>query len=72
MVKTLDKREALRRMGRADLIGNGKHHLVPSWQPAFTGEAAEGQRNPKRRPPRRGVALTQHTGLPPGPGSPTR
>ena len=26
-------REALKAMGRADLIGNGKHHLVPSWQP---------------------------------------
>ena len=30
-------REALRRMGRADLIGNGKRHLVPSYQPAGTG-----------------------------------
>lgn len=27
-------REALRRMGRADLIGRGKHHLVPPTQPA--------------------------------------
>ncbi len=27
-------RKALKRMGRADLIGNGKRHLVPSWQPA--------------------------------------
>ena len=27
-------REALRHMGRADLIGNGKKHLVPSFQPA--------------------------------------
>ena len=26
-------REALKAMGRADLIGNGKKHLVPSWQP---------------------------------------
>ncbi len=26
-------REALQRMGRADLIGNGKKHLVPAWQP---------------------------------------
>jgi len=26
-------RETLRRMGRADLIGNGKKHLVPAWQP---------------------------------------
>ncbi|MDH5517629.1 MAG: YgiQ family radical SAM protein [Gammaproteobacteria bacterium] len=27
-------REALKKMGRADLIGNGKRHLVPNWQPA--------------------------------------
>jgi uncharacterized radical SAM protein YgiQ len=27
-------REALKAMGRADLIGNGKKHLVPAWQPA--------------------------------------
>lgn len=26
-------REALKKMGRADLIGNGKKHLVPAWQP---------------------------------------
>ncbi|MDR2874856.1 MAG: YgiQ family radical SAM protein [Methylobacillus sp.] len=26
-------REALKEMGRADLIGNSKKHLVPSWQP---------------------------------------
>ncbi|MEW8298653.1 MAG: YgiQ family radical SAM protein [Candidatus Thiodiazotropha sp.] len=26
-------REALKSMGRADLIGNGKRHLVPKWQP---------------------------------------
>jgi len=26
-------REALKKMGRSDLIGNGKRHLVPSWQP---------------------------------------
>jgi uncharacterized radical SAM protein YgiQ len=30
-------REALRQMGRADLIGNGKKHLVPHFQPAGTG-----------------------------------
>jgi len=30
-------REALKRMGRADLIGNGKRHLVPAWQPAGIG-----------------------------------
>jgi len=30
-------REALKRMGRADLIGNGRAHLVPAWQPSGTG-----------------------------------
>ncbi len=49
-------REALRRMGRADLIGPGKQHLVPPWQPAGTGGEAEGRRTQKFR--------TQHTGLP--------
>jgi uncharacterized radical SAM protein YgiQ len=38
-------RDALKRMGRADLIGPGKHQLVPSWQPAGTGNAGgEGKR----------------------------
>ena len=66
-------REALRRMGRQDLIGNGKRHLVPTWQPAGTGDAAEGHRRPPRvqrrarARARKGVALTQHTGLPPAP-----
>jgi uncharacterized radical SAM protein YgiQ len=54
-------REALQRMGRGDLIGGGKHQLVPSWQPAGTGGQHEGRRG--RMQP--GVALTQHTGLPP-------
>jgi uncharacterized radical SAM protein YgiQ len=30
-------RDALREMGREDLIGNGKKHLIPSFQPAGTG-----------------------------------
>ncbi|HET9621992.1 MAG TPA: YgiQ family radical SAM protein [Kofleriaceae bacterium] len=59
-------REALRRMGRADLIGGGKHHLVPAWQPAGTGGAVGGEGRRGRLQP--GVALTQHTGLPPMPG----
>ncbi|MBV6409119.1 MAG: hypothetical protein EFKGCFLK_02747 [Rhodocyclaceae bacterium] len=33
-------REALRRMGRADLIGNGHRHLVPAFQPAGTGKTS--------------------------------
>ncbi|MDF1793791.1 MAG: YgiQ family radical SAM protein [Thalassobaculaceae bacterium] len=38
-------REALKEMGREDLIGNGKHHLIPRWQPAGTGKSGgEGRR----------------------------
>lgn len=38
-------REALKKMGRADLIGNGKKHLIPNWQPAGTGgTGGEGKR----------------------------
>ena len=47
-------REALKRMGRADLIGNGKHHLVPAYQPV-----ARGGPRARLQPFR-----TQHTGLP--------
>ena len=63
-------REALRRMGRADLIGNGRQHLVPSYQPIGTGQAHEGRR--KAATPAAGGKpfRTQHTGLPrtPKPG----
>ena len=34
-------REALKKMGRADLIGNGKKHLVPAWQPKGTGNTGK-------------------------------
>ena len=36
-------REALKKMCRSDLIGNGKRHLVPSWQPQTTGSAKQRQ-----------------------------
>jgi uncharacterized radical SAM protein YgiQ len=51
-------RDALKRMGRADLIGNGKHHLIPAYQPVRTGAGASLNR-PAPLPFR-----TQHTGLP--------
>ena len=57
-------REALKRMGRADLIGNGKRHLVPAYQPAGTQKhGGEGQRLGRKHKAQ--TFLTQHTGLPP-------
>ncbi|NOX10041.1 MAG: YgiQ family radical SAM protein [Gammaproteobacteria bacterium] len=50
-------REALREMGREDLIGNGKRHLIPLWQPEGTGSNDERKTNPKKS------FRTQHTGL---------
>jgi uncharacterized radical SAM protein YgiQ len=41
-------RQALKRLGREDLIGNGKKHLIPRFQPRGTGEAFEGRRKPRR------------------------
>ncbi|MBU3543198.1 YgiQ family radical SAM protein [Polynucleobacter sp. MWH-Loch1C5] len=74
-------REALKKMGRADLIGNGKHHLIPSYQPQTDGSYQSPRRknsstavarNPRDfstpEKPRRGTILTQHTGLPPRAG----
>jgi hypothetical protein len=43
-------------MGRADLIGNGKRHLVPAWQPHGSGDRS------RRADPGR-TFRTQHTGL---------
>jgi uncharacterized radical SAM protein YgiQ len=69
-------RDALRAMGRADLIGAGKHQLIPARQPAGTGDAPEGRRSaqaPVAATSRSGAAKvgspkmlrfrTQHTGL---------
>jgi uncharacterized radical SAM protein YgiQ len=55
-------REALRRMGRADLIGNGRHQLIPAYQPAGTGAPRVGGHGGRAHPFR-----TQHTGLPHAP-----
>ena len=47
-------REALTRLGRAELIGNGKHHLVPSWQPRGTGhKGGEGARQGRKNGPQK-------------------
>ncbi len=58
-------REALKAMGRADLIGNGKQHLIPSFQPQGDGSYRAARQKNSTPGPRPGSALTQHTGLPP-------
>jgi uncharacterized radical SAM protein YgiQ len=74
-------REALRQMGRSDLIGNGRNQLVPTYQPIGTGRAHEGHRKPgktaaasTRSQPQTAAKAkpaqpfrTQHTGLPRSP-----
>ena len=57
-------REALKEMGRADLIGNSKKHLIPHWQPADGSYRAARKKN-RNNKPTPGTVLTQHTGLPP-------
>ncbi|MDI1273942.1 YgiQ family radical SAM protein [Polaromonas sp.] len=64
-------REALKAMGRADLIGNGKHHLIPTFQPMTDGGYVSARKKNsttvalKPVAPVKGRILTQHTGLPP-------
>ena len=66
-------REALKTMGRADLIGNGKHHLIPTFQPLVDGtyqsarrkNSTSGTKTAAAASPVKGRLLTQHTGLPP-------
>ena len=53
-------RAALKRMGRADLIGPGKRCLIPARQPGQAAVADTNIRRGKR-------FLTRHTGLPPMP-----
>ncbi|QJD70437.1 YgiQ family radical SAM protein [Marinobacterium sp. LSUCC0821] len=63
-------REALKTMGRADLIGEGPKCLIPSKQPE-----SEAYQSPRRKNSvagkgvKRGRVLTQHTGLPPRAGN---
>ena len=72
-------RDALKTMGRADLIGNGKHHLIPTFQPLTdgsyqsarrknstgVGKSVQGDPVASATTPEKGRILTQHTGLPP-------
>ena len=50
-------REALKEMGRADLIGNGKRHLIPSFQPRGTFDKDDNKKKHRAKP-----FVTKHTG----------
>ena len=63
-------REALKAMGRTDLIGNGEKHLIPFHQPQTDGSYTSTRRKNSsestgRKSVKPGRLLTQHTGLPP-------
>ncbi len=50
-------REALKELGRADLIGNGKRHLIPSFQPKGTFDKDNNKKKSCSKP-----FVTKHTG----------
>lgn len=61
-------RQALRQLGRTDLIGDGERHLIPTQQPETGGgyQASRRKNTAKAHQRRKGTKiLTQHTGLPP-------
>jgi uncharacterized radical SAM protein YgiQ len=62
-------REALKRMGRADLIGDGRHQLIPREQPgdnsAYQAPRRKNSGRDHNKRTRGKKLLTRHTGLPP-------
>jgi uncharacterized radical SAM protein YgiQ len=46
-------REALKHLGRSDLIGNGKKHLVPTWQPGVAEKPPARVKSPRTNGGRR-------------------
>jgi len=57
-------REALKKMGRSDLIGNGKRHLIPSWQPKDTSNSEGSKKASKTNNKTVRPFKTKYTGLP--------
>jgi uncharacterized radical SAM protein YgiQ len=51
-------REALKAMGRADLIGNGKQHLIPTFQPLTDGAYTSARRKNSTATPKAGGLKT--------------
>ena len=56
-------REALKNMGRSNLIGNGKQHLIPTFQPKGTTAVKDGKAGKTRR------FKTKYTGMEASPNS---
>lgn len=57
-------REALKAMGRADLIGNGKHHLIPTFQPLTDGTYQSARKkNSTVAAPSKGVKTPQKAAI---------
>ncbi len=63
-------RDALKAMGRADLIGNGKHHLIPTFQPLTDGGYQSARR--KNSTPTGVKTLAAVPGKPVKPGQPQK
>ena len=66
-------RDALKEMGRSDLIGNGKRHLIPAWQPAGfatpAATASRGQPDKSGQKPMRSTASEKTGGKGPFKGT---
>ena len=61
-------REALKTLGRADLIGNGKHHLIPTYQPLSDGSYQSARRkNSTPLATRRPSLVAPASGIAPAP-----
>ena len=62
-------RETLKKMGRAELIGDGENQLIPKDQPedtkAYKGHRRKNSADAHQRRTKGKKVLTQHTGLPP-------
>ncbi|HRQ80672.1 MAG TPA: YgiQ family radical SAM protein [Azospirillaceae bacterium] len=64
-------REALKNLGREDLIGPSKQHLVPPWQPAGTGcKGGEGVRTGRKHGGQKFLTQQAGKGRRPPPGKP--
>ena len=65
-------RESIKKMGRSDLIGNGKHHLVPYWQPMTESYAAPRRKNSTAATPAPAIGTGNTRGKTTGKVAPVR